>query len=171
MTTTAKALNPLINTAPDDLQDGAKTALAFARLLNEARILLRDARPLASHDFEKRCREQVGPIVDTAADSQTTALPPGIVLDKWPTTKTLDFECTHSRVAALLGRPDLEEWERQLIRTVLHDVSQLLYSSPHATIGGMRFIVVDDPHMPPNQLEIRDRHGKVTRIVNLDPST
>lgn len=65
----AKALNTLVAVPQEDIQLSARTALQFARLLNEARILLRhfDAdRSFGSDigDFERRCREQIGPIVE-----------------------------------------------------------------------------------------------------------
>lgn len=72
MTATAKVLNTLVTTPPEDLQPSAKTALEFARLLNEARILLDRVSSGATlfhvgptiQDFERRCREQVGPVIE-----------------------------------------------------------------------------------------------------------
>jgi len=66
----AKALNPLITVPVSDIQPSARTALQFARLLNEARILLQKCSPdwcddpSDIEDFERRCREQVGPIIE-----------------------------------------------------------------------------------------------------------
>lgn len=64
MTATAKTLNVLVHVPTDDLKSSAKTALEFARLLNEARILLRHFQSSELTEFEARCREQVGPIVE-----------------------------------------------------------------------------------------------------------
>lgn len=51
-------------------RDVTATAIRFAKLLNEARILLQrfDADPSFGSDigdFERRCRELVGPIIET----------------------------------------------------------------------------------------------------------
>ena len=67
-----KALNPLVARPDEDLQPTARTAIGYARLLNEARILLdRLSNGAGLHHvgpdinrFEARCREQVGPIVE-----------------------------------------------------------------------------------------------------------
>ena len=67
-----KALNPLIVMSDEDLQPSVLVAIGYARLLNEARILLRDrARSYDDvEDFERRCREQVGPIIETTKVTQ-----------------------------------------------------------------------------------------------------
>lgn len=64
MTATAKTLNVLVHVPTDALKASAKTALEFARLLNEARILLRHFSSPELTDFERRCHEQVGPVVE-----------------------------------------------------------------------------------------------------------
>lgn len=67
MSNTALLLNPLITAyPPDEMQTSLTTALEFARLLNQARILLRERARAYDDvgDFEQRCRKEVGPIVE-----------------------------------------------------------------------------------------------------------
>lgn len=77
-----KALNPLVKTPESELQSSVVVTMKFARMLNEARALLQQVgqhippQSIAEsrtsglpefmetlESFEKRCREDVGPIV------------------------------------------------------------------------------------------------------------
>ncbi len=63
---------------------------------------------------------------------------------------------------------DTANWRyAQTAREAREAIERWSAAEPKATLGGIPFVFVEDPDMPPDQIELRGSNGQRVRVVNL----
>jgi hypothetical protein len=92
----------------------------------------------------------------------------------------MNFDTCHEPCATLVTvlrqqiavlRGSAEEWmDRYMMASgnLAPTTSPAEPSVPHVNVGGIPFVIVEDPNMPPDQIEFRSANGQQVRVVNID---